>query len=116
MWNILQTEFSCCGVTGPSDWHAQNTSYNQTKLLPESCCDGVKLDGGSCSSIQNSEIENGAGYEKGCLGVFTEFLLSKEGMIAGIVTIVSLIQIAVIVVTSHLLKKVPKPQTMYPFY
>ena len=55
-------------------------------------------------------------YENGCLETFTEFLQSKEGLIAGIVSIVTLLQIVVIVITCQLLKNVKKPQSCAPFY
>ena len=41
-WNLIQTEFTCCGVKKASDWIFESGPFKHPQL-PESCCTAVHL-------------------------------------------------------------------------
>ena len=108
-WKLVQTELTCCGVNGPSDWHSKNAF--KRPFLPDSCCAAVQLD--SLCRIDNQTF---GPYEKGCLEAFTLFLHANAGAIGGVVAAVAVIQIGIIAVTSALMKNTKKPDSCPPFF
>lgn len=106
----MQTELTCCGVHGPSDWHLQKNAFSRP-FLPDSCCAAVQLD--SLCRIDNQTF---GPYEQGCLQAFTHFLHNNAGIIGAVIAIVALLQIAVIAITSGLIKKTQKPASCLPFF
>jgi len=109
-WDLIQTELTCCGVSGPSDWHNDQTAF-KSPFLPESCCAAVQLQ--SLCRIDNKTF---GPYEKGCLEAFVQFIHYNSGLIASVVAIVCVIQVIIIVITSQLMRKTEKPKSCPPFY
>lgn len=88
-WDIMQHDFTCCGVNGPEDW--KTVFHNNT--LPDVCCpekdvkDTCTLDG----QIPYSKA--------GCLQKFEKILHDKTLLAGGIGLSVCFIQIAGVILS-----------------
>ena len=84
VWDVVQTELKCCGVTNATDWF-RNYSRNKNKskkILPESCC----------ATKPFQTFNNGRQYHCtygdsqhphnmiGCLGALEESIKRNEGL------------------------------------
>ncbi|XP_063992935.1 uncharacterized protein LOC135170805 isoform X2 [Diachasmimorpha longicaudata] len=61
-WDRLQRDFSCCGVTGPSDF--------DSKIIPDSCCNSAVLSSDSVGGV-NDTVGCNQPFNNGC----EEFLM-----------------------------------------
>lgn len=103
IWNILQNNLACCGVSGPNDWFIAF----QWPQLPLTCCDHSQVIPGQPGDLGRCQMDAGAQdhfapYMSGCLQV----LESAQGWLViglpGLILI--LIQFAVIVITYQYIK------------
>jgi len=90
-WNVLQHEFSCCGVVSYQDW--LNTSFSvSTSSVPDSCCvyDVV----GCGRGILNLDIQQAAMkiHPHGCLATITYHLMDNITSVVVIMVIIVFVQ------------------------
>ena len=74
-WDIIQSNFQCCGFSGFSDWHENDTgdSNNTVRGVPPSCC--VKVD------LVSKECTIESVYKQGCGQVVeTAFKVLARGL------------------------------------
>lgn len=111
-WNLIQTELNCCGVSKASDWFQQSSLYPK---LPASCCAYLPAFGPNKDECHIDNQVYGP-FEKGCLTALETAVCDNAGLIGGVVAVVAIIQIAVIICTSFIMKKSEKPKSCPPFY
>ena len=97
-WNVMQYDFSCCGVNGPADW--QKVFGNN--VLPDVCCPDK-------DAADKCTMDGSHKYNKiGCLNIFENFLKEKA-LIAGSVGLgVCFIQLAGVVLACCLGRAIRK--------
>ena len=83
VWDVVQTELKCCGVTNATDWF-RNYSRRQNsskKFLPESCCATKPLEalnGQHHCKYGNAQHPHNM---KGCLGALENSIKRNEGLL-----------------------------------
>jgi len=81
----VQTEFTCCGTNGPSEW----------QTLPASCCD---------ADVKNCTIATA--HQEGCLLKFEEFVHDNLVVIGAVAIAIAFIQLLGIVFACCLMKAI----------
>lgn len=106
-WDLMQTELKCCGVHDKKDWvrHYRN--------LPNSCCENLPVGRNSVCKLFDKQFPS---YDQGCVAAMEQSVLNNEEIIAAIVAITAIIQIALIMAACHLMKVTKKRESCYPFY
>lgn len=95
--DLLQENFECCGVDGPSDWPEKSTLYADDSV-PNSCCMAEFSSDDTCGSVEyttNTKI-----YTTGCKTSMINFVennLLYVGIVGGIIVI---LQISIAIMTS----------------
>lgn len=95
--DLVQENFECCGVDGPSDWET-NTAYATDKYVPNSCCTEENRSDAECGNTAYSS--NDKINKTGCkvaLWNFVENNLLYVGIIAGVIVI---LQVAILIMAS----------------
>lgn len=81
-WDIMQSDFKCCGVATYKDWNT--TPFGQGKNVPDTCCKTI-TDG--CGNNQGGKPESEAAntiYTQGCFAAFEEEIKGNVGAAAGV--------------------------------
>jgi len=120
VWDVVQTELNCCGVTNATDWF-RNYSRNKNKskkILPESCCATKPFQTfGNGRQYHCTYGDSQHPHNKiGCLGALEESIKRNEGIISAVTVVVALGQIGLIVASVHLMKNTKKPSSCPPCY
>lgn len=93
----IQSHLKCCGANNYSEWHIHNKLYNNTDVLPYSCC-AETVNG--CTDRQ--------AYAKGCVNQIDEEIRGSFGLLGGIAIAIAVIQLIGIVFACCLSKSVKK--------
>lgn len=72
VWNKLQTDFECCGTTGPSEW----TEVLGNDTLPATCCSSPSS--GSSCRVNSTNV-----YTVGCLPAVETFVKAHAVQLGG---------------------------------
>jgi hypothetical protein len=117
VWDVLQTDFDCCGVSFPGDWsmtHWARTSASSngdTATLPSSCCSNtLSINSDSCAI--SSEDSNSVG----CIAALAASSRKNAGTLGGIACVLGVGQILLVVSACSLMKGLKKPGACHPFY
>lgn len=119
VWDVVQTELKCCGVTNATDWFRSYSrrKNNSKRILPESCCATKPFEeavnGQHQCEYGNSQHPHNT---NGCLRALEESIKRNEGIIAAVIGVVVLGQIGLIIASVHLMKNTKKPNSCYPCY
>jgi len=90
-WNVLQHEFSCCGVVSYQDW--LNTSFSlSTSSVPDSCCVYDVVGCGRDILLTGARI-----YRSGCLDSLSNMVRDNVAMVGGTVIAIAFIQFVVLI-------------------
>ena len=82
VWDVVQTELSCCGVKNATDWFRSysRTKNRSKKILPESCCATKPFDSFNvdhhCTYGDSRHPHN----KVGCLGSLEDSIKRNEGL------------------------------------
>ncbi|CAL1546049.1 unnamed protein product [Lymnaea stagnalis] len=121
LWNKIQREFHCCGVSGglksswswwlyqKSKWFEQQKGPDEFKnYVPESCCDVTLANLTECQRLQDSggpvfipaqrqpsmvTDPNPALYHKGCYDAVRESITENSAVIAAVILVTILITV-----------------------
>jgi len=112
-WDHIQTELHCCGLQDAKDYTSSSFS-SQTGDLPVSCCGPLQLD--NFGEPEKCRPETPSIHKVGCVVALKSFLSRKCGLVGAMVVVVAMVQIAIIVGASVLVKKWKVPGHCYPCY
>jgi len=77
-WNIMQSDFKCCGVNNFTDWEG-TPAFTNTGDVPDTCCKEFTEGCGKGAGQSTDEI-----YTTGCFVLFENFILSNAAAAAGV--------------------------------
>eukprot|EP00095_Tigriopus_kingsejongensis_P009764 maker-scaffold422_size175911-snap-gene-0.37 protein:Tk09764 transcript:maker-scaffold422_size175911-snap-gene-0.37-mRNA-1 annotation:"cd63 antigen" len=112
VWDILQTDFKCCGVEFPGDWSMTRWSRrnDQTDKLPASCCHALPLQSPYCR-VSSPEL-----HDLGCIVALERASKKNSGALGAVGCIVGLGQILLVVAAVRLMRGLKRPQNCPPCY
>ncbi|KAK9709022.1 Tetraspanin family [Popillia japonica] len=96
LWDHIQPQFQCCGVTNGTDWVTQLNTTNES--VPTSCCWHIY---GSIG-YTNCTLESDNIYTRGCLSAFGDYIKSHALTIGGVGIGFAVVQLLGIVFACHL--------------
>ena len=119
VWDILQTDFDCCGVSFPGDWSMTHWARSResgrgeraSTALPSSCCSNA-LALGSDECAVDSEDSSAVG----CIDALADSSRRNAGTLGGMACVLGMGQIVLVVAACHLMRRVKKPPACPPFY
>ncbi len=90
-WNVVQSDFKCCGVNNFTDWKVTNFSVSHDDSVPDSCCVHESKDCGKgfFDKINPTEKIN----EDGCFDKLEKFIIDNIELVGGIIIALLLIQV-----------------------
>ncbi|XP_063221580.1 CD63 antigen-like [Bacillus rossius redtenbacheri] len=102
VWDVMQTNFNCCGINKPEDWDREYHDTNGT--LPASCCHTeYGLWGGEpCSTA--SPYRN----KEGCLPKLGAYVADHAAMLGGVGIGIAVIQFLGMVMACNLARTIKK--------
>ncbi len=109
LWDALQMRLTCCGVDMPGDWAASRWMADKrvdSRMLPDSCCD---------HDVHCSMEADGV-YDIGCFTALEQAARHNAGAWGAAIGVIALAQIALLVVTVKLVKRVEKPESCKPCF
>ena len=124
VWDILQTDLNCCGVSFPGDWAMTAWGRNRRQqqassgsspnsgsgaFLPESCCARLAY-GETC------RVDSEFSRMEGCLEALEQSAKTNASTLGAVACATGLGQITLIVAAVHLIKKVEQPKSIAPFF
>jgi len=77
-WDIMQSDFKCCGVDSYADWKG-TPAFNATEDVPDTCCIEFTENCGKGAATSTDKI-----HTTGCFVTFEEFILSNSAAAAGV--------------------------------
>lgn len=83
-FDIVQTDFKCCGINGPDDWKANNIS------MPATCCSGQEITGGvpaPCTPLSDHF------HKEGCLDKLVQYFKDTALVLGGVGIGVAIVQL-----------------------
>jgi len=92
-WDLVQSEFKCCGVSSYADWTAATKLSKDS--LPDSCC--IKETESCGSGILAKPDFKSQIHTEGCLDKFVDEVKSHAGIAAGIGIGIGVIQLITII-------------------
>eukprot|EP00095_Tigriopus_kingsejongensis_P004648 maker-scaffold29_size597861-snap-gene-3.10 protein:Tk04648 transcript:maker-scaffold29_size597861-snap-gene-3.10-mRNA-1 annotation:"cd63 antigen" len=97
-WNIIQTDFQCCGVTVYTDW--KNATFSQQSNVPDSCC---KLNTENCGrGILDGTGDVSTINQAGCLKLLESFVEDNITSVGGAAIGIVILQILGVLVACML--------------
>lgn len=120
LWDILQTDFDCCGVAMPGDWTL--TAWSRRRPigaahgvgkteLPESCCKALPF-----GPYKNDKCTIDDAYTRGCIAALKTSLASNAGVLGAVAVIVAFVQVALVFAACQLKKGLRSPGSKPPFF
>lgn len=76
LWDFVQRDFACCGVTNGSDWSQQDVHL--AGVVPDSCC--RTANNGSLLACTNAPTPLNSYVETGCLAAAMHAVAGHSGM------------------------------------
>ncbi|XP_066995685.2 CD63 antigen [Anabrus simplex] len=76
MWEVVQKEFSCCGIYNSTDWKKVNGSGG----LPYTCCTFKNTDFGNFTCMDGSDNV----HKTGCLEAIGDFIVQNAVALGGV--------------------------------
>ena len=132
VWDILQTDFKCCGVDFPGDWsmtpwsRSRSRSSRRGNELPESCCSALPLHqiSSGSSSVAEGGADHGATcttssadhFDLGCIDALEYSSRRNACAIGAIACVVGFGQIFLLVAACQLMKGLKRPEACYPCF
>lgn len=98
VWDILQSEYKCCGIESAGDWAGKGVPPFTSGQTPDSCCVDEVVEG--CGLAAKPK------YQEGCLVKFVGVLKGNVPVVAGVGVGVALIQIIGVITACIIGKKV----------
>jgi len=77
-WNIMQSDFKCCGVNNSTDW-ATTPKFEDTDDVPDTCCKVFKDGCGKGKATSKEDINS-----TGCFVKFEDFISSNATTAIGV--------------------------------
>jgi CD63 antigen len=77
-WNIMQSDFQCCGVNNSTDW-ATTPKFQDTDDVPDTCCKVFKDGCGKGKATSKEDINS-----TGCFVKFENFISSNATTAIGV--------------------------------
>lgn len=77
-WNIMQTDFKCCGVDNYTDWKG-TPKFLDSGDVPDSCCKVATEGCGKGASASPNKI-----HTTGCFVMFEDYIVDNAGAAAGV--------------------------------
>jgi len=77
-WNIMQSDFGCCGVSNYTDWKG-TPAFDQTNDVPDTCCKVFTEGCGKGAATGTDKI-----YKTGCFVKFEQFVVDNAATAAGV--------------------------------
>jgi len=87
-WNVIQKDFSCCGVDSFDDW--KNTAFSGGNNLPDSCCKDWTKDCGK-SFFNNPDVSKI--NEKGCYKLLETEIVDNVEVVGGVAIGILVVQV-----------------------
>ncbi|XP_059060700.1 CD63 antigen-like [Achroia grisella] len=109
VWDEVQADFSCCGVSNATDWLIP-LKTNETGGLPVSCCPHVY---GTVQNI-NCTIHSNESYKVGCSDAFGNWVKAHAGSIGVAGIFLVLLQAVVVGAACWMAKVAREDQSAYP--
>jgi len=75
-WDLVQSNYHCCGVTNSSDWATALPAQFQAGQAPDSCCQGGIVE--ECGKTTGTNF-----YPDGCFEKFKEDFVGNIGIVGG---------------------------------
>ncbi len=121
MWDILQTDFACCGVDFSGDW--ASTAWaglhgDPPDRVPDSCCSRIRVRpspfGGRPSPQQ--ACVSPAAHQDGCLSALEASARKNAGALGAIAAFVALGQVVLVAAACYLIRQMDQPKHCRPCY
>jgi len=77
-WNIMQSDFGCCGVNSYTDWK-NTTAFAKTNDVPDTCCKVFTEGCGKGGATGTDKI-----HTTGCFVKFEQFIVGNAATAAGV--------------------------------
>jgi len=100
LWDTVQKEFHCCGVTNYTDWNTQTNTTNG--YLPISCCD---FQAGAFNNVTCGSRSGGL-HQLGCLQAFGDYIEGHAMSIESVGLGFGILQLLGIVLSCYLSKRI----------
>lgn len=100
VWDILQSEYRCCGISAAADWTGKGEPAFTSGQTPDSCCDLPDVEEG-CGKLPSNPK-----YKQGCLVKFVGDIKGNVPIVAGVGVGIALIQIIGVITACVIGKKV----------
>lgn len=97
IWDKVQRQFKCCGITSSTDWDTNNHTNN---TVPLSCCN---IPPGSYVSYQCTKEQI---YPVGCLSKLGDFVRSNTSIVEGVGIGLAVVQLLGILFSCYLAKSI----------
>lgn len=107
-WNVLQTNFKCCGVEDYQSWK-NNTLMNTNQTVPRSCCINESDDPKVCNPyVLKPNADKSTIYQNGCLAKFVHFAQQNVYIVGGVGIGLAFVQIIGIILACCLARTIKK--------
>jgi len=105
-WDLVQSEFHCCGLRNSSDWSVKGPPEFHSGVLPQSCCD----DAASNCTVSSDQV-----YSDGCEEAVNEFLETNIDIIGVVALSFGLIEIVGLVLACCLGDRIHRAKHYHRF-
>jgi len=105
-WDLVQSEFHCCGLRNSSDWSVEGPPQFHFGKLPQSCC----ADAPSNCTVRSDQV-----YSDGCEEAVNEFLETNIDIIGVVALSFGLIEVVGLVLACCLGDRIHRAKHYHRF-